>query len=112
MFSSIRRIVHQNRGEFLAAKQYYEQALALIEHIHCPEGVAECWEGFAKLHQAQQQLPHAKEYWQKAADMYRQLTMPLREQHCLEQLRRMKEQNQAADVRQEVSDKQTPPADE
>ena len=99
-------------GDFLAAKQYYEQALALIEHIHCPEGVAECWEGFAKLHQAQNQLPQAEEYWQKAADMYRQLAMPLRAEHCLEQLRQMKEQKQPADVRQEVSDKQTPPADE
>jgi tetratricopeptide (TPR) repeat protein len=85
-------------GDLVAAPQYYKQALALSEDIQRPEGVAECWEGFAKLHQAQKQFPPAEECWQKAAAMYRQLAMPLREQHCLEQLRRMKEQNQAADM--------------
>lgn len=99
-------------GDFIAAKQYYEQALAVFEHLYIRESVAECWEGFAELHQAQQQLPQAEEYWHKAADRYRQLSMPLRAEHCLEQLRQMKEQKQPADVRHEVSDKQTPPADE
>uniref|UniRef100_UPI0040578BD8 tetratricopeptide repeat protein n=1 Tax=Candidatus Electronema sp. TaxID=2698783 RepID=UPI0040578BD8 len=99
-------------GDFIAAKQYYEQALAVFEHLYIREGVAECWEGFAELHQAQQQLPQAEEYWHKAADRYRQLSMPLRAEYCLEQLRQMKEQKQSAYVRHEVSDKQTPPADE
>lgn len=35
--------------------------------------------------------------------MYRQLSMPLRAEHCLEQLRRMKEQNQSADERDNSS---------
>ena len=75
----------------------------MFEHLHLPDDIANCWEGFAKLHQAQNQLPQAEEYWQKAADMYRQLSMPLRAEHCLEQLRQMKEQKQPADERDESS---------
>lgn len=42
----------------------------------------------------------------------RRHAMPLRAEHCLEQLRQTKEQKQPVDVRHEVSDKQIPPADE
>ena len=90
-------------GDWADAWQNYEHSVVMSEPIQYREGIAECWEGFAKLHQAQQQFPQAEEYWHKAADMYRQLSMPLREQHCLEQLRQMKEQKQLADERDESS---------
>ncbi len=81
------------KNNFFSAQKYYIQASTLFERIQCWEGVAECLEGFAKLHQAQGQRQQAEEYWQKAAGKYHELTMPLRAEKCLEKLRQLKEQD-------------------
>jgi tetratricopeptide (TPR) repeat protein len=79
-------------GDFASAQKKIEQASNLFECIQCKKGVLKCLEGFAELHQTQGQLQQAEEYWQKAADKYNELAMPLRAEKCLEQLRQLKKQ--------------------